>query len=174
MPNQKYPTVDELCTQLLTDKHLYENAERIIKLCNKSKIKNKRTARHSYTFTYKGEYVLNFFLSSTSSYKGFEKADHSNSLYVSLSIGNKSTNPKQFLSSLPDDLRAEYLSSYTQTCGGCRRCGDNFVEYEESIQKYPLCTSSFGYKRFNPISEQFYMIERFIELRVKNIDEQNT
>ena len=139
MSNKKHPTVEELCKQLLTDKQLYKNAERLIKLCGELKIKNKRTARHSYTFTYRGKYVLNFFLSSTNSYEGFNKADHTNSLYVSLSIGNKKDNPEQFLSSLPNDIRAEFLSSHTKSCGHCSRCANHFIEYEENIKKYPLC-----------------------------------
>ena len=163
--------VEELCTQLLTDELLYENTMRLIKLCNELKIINKLTAGNTYTFTYRGKYVLKLFFSSTPSFKGFGEADHSNSLYVSLSVGNKSTNPEQFLASLPNDLRAEYLSSYKKTCGACSRCGEYYIEYEENSKKYPLCTSSFGYSRHNPTSKQFDMIERFIKLRKERIEE---
>ena len=178
MPNQEYPTVDELCKQLLTDKHLYENAERLLQLCSELKIVSKRAARNSYYFLYKSKYVFKFYLSSTLSYKGFDKVDHSNSLHVSLSVGNiKKENPEQFLSSLPNDLRTEYLSSPTTHCRRCSRsytsCPYHFLEYEENTRKYPLCTNSYGYRRFNPNVEQFSMIERFIKLRVKNIDEQS-
>ena len=173
MSEQNYPTVDELCIQLLTDKHLYENAERLIKLCSELKIKTKLAARNSYTFTYKNKSVFNFLLRSTPSYKGFEKADHSNSLHVSLSIGYKNTNPEKFLSSLPDDMQIEYLSSPKKHCG-CSRAENCFVEYEKNNKKYPLCTMGFGYSRLNPTLEQFDLIERFIRLRVKYIDEHKT
>lgn len=160
-------TVEELCGYLLTDSILQEGAGKLLALSHTHKMRNRRMSFNSYTFTYKGENVMNLTLRATLSNKGINEKEEMNHLHVLLNIGQKE-DAETLLSMLPGYVQAEFIKPPIITsCGWCTHC-HNYLVYND----VGLCTINFSYSRYNPTAGQFKIIEEIIETRVTYIDKQ--
>jgi len=153
-------TIEALCRYYLTDEPLLAGAENLFELASKFKMRNREKSGESYTFTYRGENVMNLFTHG-----------EFNNLEIMLNIG-RGDDAAKLLTSFPEDLRAEYIDNLFRLHGdACKGCSTAIL-FEDSGKSHWIATCNFGYKRFNPTAEQFKLIEQILTRRITAIDEQ--
>jgi len=152
-------SVEEMCNYFLMDKTLRAGADGLLALAKQFKMRNHEKSHRSYTFTYRGENVMNI-----------DNHETFDSLEIMLNIG-RGEHAEKLLKSFPDDLRAEYLNNLYKLHSNCKGCGSAIL-FEEAEESRWIATCNWGYSRLNPTAEQFKMLTQIITARVKAIDEQ--
>jgi len=156
-------SVEEMCHYFLMDTYLLAGIDNLLALAKQFKMRNHEKSHRSYTFTYRGENVMNI-----------DNHETFDSLEIMLNIG-RGEDAAKLLKLLPDNLRTEYVGNLFRLHGeaNCKGCWHSAaIQFEEAGEIHWIATCNFGYRRQNPTPEQFKMIEQIITMRINAIDGQ--